>query len=52
MSVVVRADLLPHREEVQFIVPRSFGIITSFCVNVKNLEKVEFENLDALGKQI
>jgi len=52
MFVVLRADLLPHREEVQFIVARSFGFLAAFRVNVKDLQKVELDSLDILCNQV
>lgn len=49
MNVVLRADLLPHREEVQLIVARSFGVLKAYRISTKDLERVEVESLDALG---
>lgn len=49
MNVVLRADLLPHREELQLIVARSFGKLVAFRVSIRDLQKTEVESLDPLS---
>ncbi len=44
-NLVIRADLLPHREEIRFLVVGAFGRLKAVHVNVKDLKRVELESM-------
>lgn len=48
---VVRMDLLPNQQTVNFVKVGAFGLLHNSVVRIEDLEHVEFSELESKGKK-